>query len=166
MYSEQISEQSRATHRSTGISWTVAVLAAVLAVLAGPSAQAGKTKVEVSEVWVRASVPGQSVSGAFMRLKSNEQASLIAAECTCAQIAEIHFSTNLGGVARMRKVDGVALPANTPDKLEPGGYHLMLMGLNTPLKSGANVTLKLRIETKQGGKLTLNVKAPVRALGE
>ena len=49
--------------------------------------------------------------------------------------------------------------------LVPGGYHVMLMDLKQPLSAGDVVPLSLVIEGKDGKRETLQVQAPVRALG-
>ncbi len=74
-----------------------------------------------------------------------------------AGLAEIH-STEMTpeGVMKMRTVDNLEIPAGETVKLTPGGLHLMLMQLNSPLKKGETfpVTLKfqrsgeVRFETK------------------
>lgn len=65
---------------------------------------------------------------------------------------------------RMRAIDGLALPAGKPVKLEPGGYHVMLMQLKGPLNAGDSVPLELVIENPDKSRETVQVQAPVRAL--
>ena len=50
-------------------------------------------------------------------------------------------------------------------ELKPGGYHVMLMDLKQPIKAGETVPISLVIEGKDGKKETIEVKAPVKALG-
>ena len=57
------------------------------------------------------------------------------------------------------------LPAGQAVELKPGGYHVMLMDLKQPLNAGDTVPLSLVIEGKDGKRETLQVQAPVRALG-
>jgi copper(I)-binding protein len=138
---------------------SVALLAAALAL---PAA----AQVAVTDAWVRGTVAGQSATGAFMRLTSSSDASLIAAASPVAGIVEIHQMKHEGGMMKMSAVDRVALPAGKAVELTPGGYHVMLMGLKQPLKEGETVPVTLTFEDKAGKKQTIEVKAPVRALGK
>ena len=99
--------------------------------------------VAISEAWVRATAPGQKVGAAYMTLKSAQPAKLVYVESSSADEVEIHSMTMSNGVMKMRKLDVLALQPNTPEKLAPGGFHLMLFGLQKPLKAGETVTLKL-----------------------
>jgi copper(I)-binding protein len=65
---------------------------------------------------------------------------------------------------RMSAVDRLALPAGKAVKLEPGGYHVMLMGLVAPIKEGDTVAITLALKDKDGKPWSVDVKAPVRAL--
>jgi copper(I)-binding protein len=138
---------------------SVALLAAALAL---PAA----AQVAVTDAWVRGTVAGQSATGAFMRLTSVSDASLVAAASPVAGIVEIHQMKHEGGMMKMSAVDRVALPAGKAVELAPGGYHVMLMGLKQPLKEGETVPVTLTFEDKAGKKQTIEVKAPVRALGK
>ena len=56
------------------------------------------------------------------------------------------------GVMTMRPLDkGLPIEPGKTVKLAPGGYHLMLMDLKTPLKQGDKVPLTLEFEDRQGG---------------
>ena len=66
---------------------------------------------------------------------------------------------------RMRAVESLQLPAGQTIELKPGGYHVMLMDLKQQLNAGDMVPLSLVIEGKDGKRETLQLQAPVRALG-
>lgn len=62
---------------------------------------------------------------------------LIGVETPIAAVAELHVTEHgSDGVARMIRQDGIDIPAGQTVSLEPDGYHVMLMGLTTPLKEG------------------------------
>jgi copper(I)-binding protein len=142
------------THRARQL-----LVAAMLTMTLPAAAQ-----VAVTDAWVRGTVPGQKVTGAFMQLKSPTGAALVAVTSPVAKLAEIHEMKQDGGVMRMRAVDKVALPAGKSVEFKPGGYHVMLMDLTGPLKEGDTVPLTLTVEDKAGKKETLEVKAQVKAL--
>ena len=119
-------------------------------------------QVTVSEPWVRATVPQQKATGAFMKLQSAQDAKLISAKSAVAGVVEVHEMAMDAGVMKMRAVDGLALPMGKAVDLKPGGYHVMLMDLKSQLKDGDVVPLTLTFETKDGKRQTMEVKATAR----
>ena len=138
--------------------------ALLLAALAGAAALPSVAQVVVANPWVRGTVAGQKATGAFMELKSATDTSLVSAASPVAGIVEVHEMKMDAGVMRMNAVDKLALPAGKAVELRPGGYHVMLMDLKQTLKEGDTVPVTLTFEDKAGGKQTVEVKAPVRAL--
>ncbi|MEO1766150.1 copper chaperone PCu(A)C [Thiobacter aerophilum] len=121
-------------------------------------------QVEVKDPWVRATVPAQTATGAFMELTAKEDARLVAARSPVAKIVEIHEMKMEGGVMKMRAIPKLDLPAGKPVTLSPSGYHIMLMGLKGQVKEGDSVPLTLVVETKTG-KQEIQVKAHAMPLG-
>lgn len=119
-------------------------------------------QVTVSEPWVRATVPQQKATGAFMKLQSAQDAKLISAKSAVAGVVEVHEMAMDAGVMKMRAVDGLPLPMGKAVDLKPGGYHVMLMDLKSQLKEGDAVPLTLTFETKDGKRQTMEVKATAR----
>jgi copper(I)-binding protein len=70
------------------------------------------------------------------------------------------------GVMKMGAVPSLDLPPGQAVELKPGGYHVMLMGLKQQLKAGESVPLTLTVEGKGGQKETVQIAAPVKALGQ
>jgi periplasmic copper chaperone A len=118
----------------------------------------------VSDPWVRATVPQQPATGAFMRLSAPKGAKLVEARSPAAATVEIHEMKMDGGTMQMRPVDAVDLPAGKTVELKPGGYHVMLMGLKKQLNEGDSVPLTLVVQGADGKRETVELKAPVRAL--
>ena len=137
-------------------------VAAVL-VLASSAAVIAADAVSVSNPWVRATVPGQSVAGAYMDITVKANAALVAAESPVAGKVELHTMTMDGGVMKMRAIEKLELPANTTVSLKPGGYHMMLIDIKRELKAGERVPLKLTVQERKGAKSALQVDAEVRA---
>ena len=115
---------------------------------------------------MRGTVPGQSVTGAFMTVTSSEEAKIVEARSPIAQSTEIHQSTMKDGVNNMHPVDTVALPAGKAVELKPGGYHMMLMGVAKPVVAGAKVPIELTVEDRKGKRSKIQVQADVKALGQ
>ena len=120
---------------------------------------------KVEDAWVRATVPHQKVTGAFMRLTASEDAKLVAAGSPVAGTVEIHEIAMEKDVMKMRPVAAVQLPAGQVVELKPGAHHVMLQDLRKPLQPGDTVPLVLTVEGRDGKRETLEVTAQVRSLG-
>ncbi len=118
--------------------------------------------VTVNEAWIRGTVPGQSATGAFMELTGKSSARLVAAESPAAKSVEVHNMTMEGGVMKMFPVEGVDVPAGKTVKLAPGGYHIMMMGLQKSLNAGEKVPLKLTFELADKKRETVSLSVEVR----
>ena len=118
----------------------------------------------VSDAWVRASVPHQQSTGAFMTLTASSDSKLVGVASPVAKTVQVHEMTMNGDVMGMKQVEAVQLPAGKPVSLDPNGSHVMLMGLTQQVKEGDKVPLTLTVEDAKGGKETLEVQAEVRAL--
>ncbi|GAA3981639.1 copper chaperone PCu(A)C [Comamonas faecalis] len=139
-------------------------LAAALFTGAGAFAQA-QAPVQVHDAWVRASVPQQKATGAFMELTASQDTRLVGASSPIAGVTEVHEMKMEGDVMKMRAVPGIDLPAGQSVALKPGGYHLMMMDLREAAVAGTSVPLTLVFEGRDGQRQTLEIQAGVRALG-
>ncbi len=128
--------------------------------------QAAETAgVQAQQPWARATAPGQTVGAAYVTLTSPAADRLVGGSSTVASSVQVHEMSMDNGIMRMRPLkNGLVLPAGQPTPLEPGGYHLMLMGLKTPLVAGQTFPLQLRFE--HAPPMTVEVKvAPIGARG-
>ncbi|MDM0115758.1 copper chaperone PCu(A)C [Variovorax sp. J22R133] len=122
----------------------------------------GVAAVDVRDAWVRPAVPGQSGTGAFMKLNAPSGARLVGVATPAAGVAEVHEMKMEGDTMRMREVKGgLELPARQAVELKPGGYHLMLMDLKQPLAKGATVPMTLSFEDASGARSSLQLNVPV-----
>jgi copper(I)-binding protein len=118
----------------------------------------------VTDVWARATMPGQQVSAAYMQIRSDADARLLSASSPVVPRVEIHEMKMDGDVMRMREVTAIDLPKDKAVALQPGGLHIMLMNLTKPIAAGDSIPLTLVVEA--GGKQqTVEVKAEARAPG-
>lgn len=131
------------------------------AMLAG----AAQAQVAVEGAWVRATVPAQKATGAFMQLQAAQDSKLVSASSSAARAVEVHEMSMQHDVMKMRQVPFVVLPAGKTVELKPGGYHLMLFDLNKQVKDGDTVPLTLVFEGKNGKRQSVQVQAPARAPG-
>ncbi|MFM1892226.1 MAG: hypothetical protein RLZ44_1303 [Pseudomonadota bacterium] len=118
-------------------------------------------EVAVHDAYARAVPPVVPNSAAFMTLHNAGTAdhTLVSASSPAAATVELHTHINDNGVMRMRPVEGgIAVPAGGSTELQPGGLHVMLIGLHQPLVEGDQVELELTFEDGSTQLLT----APVR----
>lgn len=120
-------------------------------------------QVSVTDPWVRATVPQQKTTGAFMQLNSANGTRLVDARSPVAR-AEIHEMAVQDHVMRMRQISGLDLPAGQTVALKPGGYHIMFFDLKQPVKEGDVIPLTLVFEDKDKKRETLELQVPARAL--
>ncbi|MEG1038333.1 MAG: copper chaperone PCu(A)C [Pseudomonas sp.] len=118
----------------------------------------------ISDAWVRATVPHQQSTGAFMTLTASSDSKLVEVQSPVAEIVQVHQMTMDNDVMGMKQVQSVELPAGKAVSLDPNGYHVMLMKLKQQVKEGEQIPLTLVVEDAKGQKQRLEVNAPVRAL--
>lgn len=128
---------------------------AALAALAQPA------PVTAERAWLRPTVQGQASTGGYLTLHATEALTLVGASTPVAAVTEVHEMKMEGDVMRMRQVDGVPLAPGKPLELKPGGYHLMLMQLRTPLQPQARIPLTLVFRDAAGATRTLSVSGQV-----
>jgi periplasmic copper chaperone A len=137
-----------------------------LASLLAACTLAAHAQVTVKDPWVRGTVKGQAASGGFMTLTSSDEAKIVAVASPVARVAEIHATRNDRGMMVMEHVESLALPKGKAVEFKPGGHHVMLMGLSRPLSGGETVPITFTLEHPGGRRSTLEVRAPVRPLGQ
>ena len=116
-----------------------------------------------SDMRLRATVAGMPSSAAYLQITNNgiSDDRLIAAKSAIAKRVEIHLMEIDNGVMRMRAVDdGVVVASGDSVTLEPGGLHIMLMGLTNDLAPGSQHEIILMFEKAGEITLTLTAKRP------
>jgi copper(I)-binding protein len=100
---------------------------------------------KIGHPWARPTVPGQSSGGGYLSIqnKSGAPERLLGGRSPNARV-ELHQMSMEGSIMRMREIDGIDLPPGANVELKPGGRHIMLMDLKTPLKVGDKLPLILR----------------------
>ncbi|WP_027015705.1 copper chaperone PCu(A)C [Comamonas composti] len=144
--------------------WTSSFLIAASMGLSLAQAHAGPAHVKAENGWVRASVPGQQATGAFVRLTAEESLRLVGVESPVAGVAEVHEMKMEGDVMRMRAIEGLDLPKGQAVELKPGGYHLMLQQLKSPVLKDSKVPLTLVFKDAKGETSRLSLELPARAM--
>jgi copper(I)-binding protein len=124
---------------------------------AAPTADARIGKLTVSQAWARPTPPAASVAAVYFSITNSGSHAdrLEAVSSAIAAKVELHENRNAQGIIEMREVTAVDCPAGATVRSEPGGLHVMLIGLNRPLTTGTAFSLALRF--RDAGALTLQV---------
>jgi hypothetical protein len=129
------------------------------------SAVAADLGVAVSDVWGRATAPGQDSGSVQFSITSNKAAKLVAITSPVAGAVEIHSMVHEDGKMKMRAVESISLPAGKAVDLGKNGNHVMLLNLKQPLKAGDSVPLTLTIEFADKHRAAVDAKAEIRPQG-
>jgi copper(I)-binding protein len=124
------------------------------------STGAAQSSLSVRDAWIREAPPVASTLAGYMVIENHgpEPRKLIAAESAAFKAIELHRTMFENGIARMTPQDSVSIPAGGQVALEPGGYHLMLIGSAEPLRAGDEVTVLLTFDEGERTTVTLPVK--------
>jgi copper(I)-binding protein len=115
-------------------------------------------KISVEDTWARPVLAAGGNGAVFFRLVNtgNEADQLVGGESPVAGAVEVHKTTMDEGVMQMEHIPGLEVPAKREVLLEPGGYHVMLIGVNTSLALGDTLPITLRFE--KSGEIQMEVQ--------
>ena len=138
--------------------------AALLAGLFAAPARAEEVKagdLVITQAWSRATPGGAKIAGGYLTIENKGSAPdrLIGGSADVADKVQVHEMSMNNGVMTMRQLDkGLAIEPGKTVKLAPGGYHLMMLDLKSPLKQGDKVPVTLEFEKAGKVKLSLDVQ--------
>src|SRR6202051_1100180 len=93
----------------------------------------------ITQAWSRATPGGAKIGGGYLTIENKGSAPdrLIGGSADVASKVQVHEMAMKNGVMTMRPLDnGLMIEPGKTVKLAPGGYHLMLFDLKSPLKHG------------------------------
>ena len=139
-----------------------AVYGAALAVLlllamSARSADYKAGDLAIADPWSRPTPPIASVGAVYFSITNAGRKAdrLLAIGSPIARQAEIHESRVVNGTVEMRPVESIECPPGATVRIEPGGLHVMLLGLTHPLAAGTTFPLSLRF--RDAGSVTVQV---------
>ncbi|HEC04777.1 MAG TPA: copper chaperone PCu(A)C [Thiothrix sp.] len=157
------------THVKHTIRYGLAIILSIItvSVIAGcggdkPTAPVAEV-IKVENAYIRAMPPGQKVTAMFMKLEntSADKHRLVGVETIESNISnavELHEHKHVNGMMKMGQVPFIELQSNDMTALQPGGYHVMLIGLKQDLKLGDKVAMKLTFEDDSSVQIEPEVK--------
>jgi hypothetical protein len=117
------------------------------------------TGIEISNAWVRPVL--QDGNGAVYFLLENHSAlgdELTGVSSDASQAVEMHESKMEGDVMQMRQISSLSIRGKESIDFGPGGYHVMLVGLNQDLKAGDELQITLHFKNHEDIQVTIPVQ--------
>ena len=108
--------------------------------------------------WARATASKGSNGVAYVTIKNSSDLTdqLLSGNSPAAKNVSLHNHFVEDGMMKMRAVGSVKIPAYSTVVMKPGGLHLMLMGIKSPLVKGGSLELTLTFQ--KAGTFTIPVK--------
>ena|SRR5437762_707945 len=146
----------------TWLTWIIAAMPAALPIV-GSAQEYRLDPFLIDRPIARATAPGATTGVVFFTISNagNTTDRLLRASTPIAAGVALHQMAVDEGMMKMRAVPSLELRPGARLELQPGGYHLMLLGLKQPLKAGEKFPITLIFE--RAGALTVPVQ--VEALG-
>lgn len=138
----------------------VVILVAVAACGAGRPAEGeipSGSELRIEGVWARTTpLPHGNSALYFTVVNPLAQPDRLVSVRTDQGLAETHESVVESGISKMlARPEGYIVPAQGTLLLEPGGKHVMILGVLNPLAVGSTISATLTFEN--AGEITLNV---------
>ena len=141
------------------IRFTACLVLALSAVAAPARADALRAgDLVITKPWSRATPSGAKVAGGYLTIENTGSVSdrLVQGSGDIAGTVEVHEMAMNNGVMTMRPLDnGLTIEPGKTVTLAPGGTHLMLMNIKSPLRQGDKVPLTLEFE--KAGRVTVSL---------
>lgn len=99
----------------------------------------------IMDPWVPLAPPNAKAHAAYVTLHNHGQDPkvLVSASSANYKMSHIHISEEKNGIATMSMVEQVEIPADGLLSLEPGSFHIMLMGPKSPVSVGDEIPITL-----------------------
>lgn len=135
------------------------IVAAIVAVFAAMPAQAEDVtagNLKISAAWARATPKGAPVGGGYMTITNTGTTTdrLIGGSSDASKRFEIHEMSMDNGVMKMRPVKALEIKPGQSVAFNPGGYHVMFVGLNKQLAQGEHI--KATLDFEKAGKVDVD----------
>ncbi len=155
----------------TSVTILASLIGAQISVQAGNHATAkpAPTKTAPGSIMVSAGLArmsfGRAVNSAgFLSIENRGKQDdvLIGASSMISQRTELHTHIRDGEIMRMRRVEGgIKVPTGKTTTLQPGGLHVMFIGLKKPLKNGDQFPLTLTFQKAGNIEITMTARKKI-----
>jgi hypothetical protein len=134
----------------------------IVLLLCGPALAHDYEKggIHIADPWTPAPIGMAKVMAGYFEIISMKETPdrLVGARSAQADRVELHGHSEVDGVMRMRPVEAVEINPFGGAELEPGGLHLMIMGLTQKVEAGDRIPVTLIFEHAGEIEVKLTVK--------
>lgn len=143
------------------LNFTSTFLTACLTIMSLNAFANDASVIDIDHAYIREVPPGAMATGSFLTLKNNsgQEVRLVGAASDVAKKVELHTHINDNGVMKMRQIKYISVAAHQETKLQPGGLHIMFIGLQKELKEGQTIPMTLKFKDGSQKSLTIPVKS-------
>ncbi|MCS7011768.1 MAG: copper chaperone PCu(A)C [Anaerolineales bacterium] len=114
----------------------------------------------IEEAWARPGMAGGNSAVYFVIENLGMPDNLLAASSDVAKAVELHETVMEGDQMKMKHLHQVPIPAGEKTHFQPGGLHVMLIGLQRDLKVGDTFELTLTFQQAGDQTITVTVQQP------
>lgn len=116
----------------------------------------------MTDGWARASIPGAANGAAYLSLKNtgDDAVTLVGMSSEVAKVTELHTHIHADGMMKMQQVAKKSIAAGESLKMQPGGYHVMLMGLKQPLQANESIQIVLNFADGTQQSIDVGIRNP------
>ena len=120
------------------------------------------TRLSISNAWIRPSPPNAPTRVAYFDISntSEQMIEIVASNSPDFDLAMIHDTTIIDGIAKMQHLDTLKIPANSTVSLKPLGKHLMLIQPTRTLTLGDAAQITLTSDQGEKFTTTITVQEP------
>jgi periplasmic copper chaperone A len=125
----------------------------------GSEATDSTASVTVNDAWIRATDGPMTGIFGIIANTTDSDITIESASNSASAMTEIHEMVMIDGEMKMQeKAGGVVIPAGSTITLQPGGDHIMAMGMTAPVVPGDEVQVTLNLSTGQSLEFTAVAK--------
>ena len=135
---------------------TFVLVIAILLLLASCAAPVTEG-VEVRDAWARPAAQGANGAVYFV-IRSSDADEITSVSADVTEAVEMHESMMSGDVMEMHQLESVSLPAGQDVPFEPGGLHIMLVGLKQEIQVGDEIEITLHFQNHEDIQINVPVK--------
>jgi copper(I)-binding protein len=108
-------------------------------------------EITVSNAWIPEAPPTAQAMGAFMTLHNTDSVAVNVIQASAANFdrIELHESIEVNGMHKMIAQAFLTIPAQGSLELKPGGFHVMLIGVQKPSRAGDVIPIELTLDNHQ-----------------
>ena len=124
-------------------------LLSLISLLLLPTTVTATETLSIDDLWVRVAPPHMKMTAAYGELRNDgaDPVTVVSVSTSITDRASIHETQLRNDRAMMRPVTALSIAPGQQVTLEPGGLHLMLMELSTPLEIGQSIDICFMLDT-------------------